>query len=134
MPVHIRGLRELNRAFAIADKEMQAYTRTQFREVAEPIRSEAASLALSGIRNMSRSTAWAGMRTGVVRSLVYVAPAKRGTKRVSRGGNVRMQRPNLADLLAERAMEPALEQHEHDVERRVDEALDRMATKFNGGI
>lgn len=79
---------------------------------------------------MPRSPAWAGMRIGVTRKLVYVAPKKRGVK--TRGGSSR-SRSNLADLLKERAMQPALDRNEGALVGRVDAALDTVANHFNGG-
>jgi alkanesulfonate monooxygenase SsuD/methylene tetrahydromethanopterin reductase-like flavin-dependent oxidoreductase (luciferase family) len=128
--VHVVGLRELQAAFAKAERDSRLYLRAALREVAAPVQREAESLAESQIRRMPRSPAWAGMRIGVTRKLVYVAPKKRGVK--AKGGTGR-SRPNLADLLKERAMEPALDRHEGDLVGRVDAALDRVADHFNGG-
>lgn len=111
--VKVRGLRDLQRAFRVADKVLQVELRDALRDAAEPVRRDAESLARSSIRNIGE--AWPQMRVGVTTRVVYVAPKQR-----SRG----RKRPNLAGLLAGRAMEPALERNRHDVEQRVGRALD----------
>ena len=42
-------------------------------------------------------------------------------------------RPNLADLLETRALVPAGEQHEHQVELEMERLMDRVAAGFNLG-
>jgi hypothetical protein len=69
------------------------------------------------------------MRVGTTRSLVYVAPVKRGV----RGAADRRRRPNLAPLLMDRAMEPALAQNEAEVERAFTRLFDEISDDFNQG-
>jgi hypothetical protein len=113
--IQVKGYRELNAAFSRADSKLKREWQQRRRALGEPTRRAAASKALVTIRKMPRSPAWAEMRVGATRHGVYVAPKKRGPKRGSRS------RRNLAPLLMERAMLPALEQHEtqilHDVDR-----------------
>jgi hypothetical protein len=68
------------------------------------------------------------MRIGVTRTLVYVAPRQRGVR-----GQGPKRRPNLADLMMSRAMEPALERHAGELEANVERMLDRVADQFNHG-
>jgi hypothetical protein len=68
------------------------------------------------------------MRVGVTRNLVYVAPRQKGTR-----GRGPRRRPNLADLLMSRAMEPALERHTGEIEQRFDELLGHVTDNFNRG-
>lgn len=124
----VRGLRELNRTFKHAPKDVQRGIRDEYRTVAEPVRSTAATLAVSEIRRMPRSLPWSEMRTGVTQKLVYVAPKKRGVK--TRGADPR-RRPNLGNLLAERALEPALERNQHRIEEDFDRMLDRLVDKWD---
>ena len=124
--VVLRGQRELLAALAKADKQTRLGVRRELRNVAEPVKRDASALALSTIRRMTVSPKWAGMRIGITRKLVYVAPRQRGTR-----GRTRASRPNLANLLMDRAMQPALERNEHNLEARLGEALDRMANDFN---
>jgi hypothetical protein len=125
--VHISGMREFQAALARADRSSRLGVRRELRDVARPIANDSQQLALSTIAGMSSSPAWARMRIGVTRTLVYVAPRQRGGK----GGPGR--RPNLADLMMSRAMEPALERHRGELEANVELMLDRVAGQFNHG-
>jgi hypothetical protein len=111
-------LRELNRAFRLADKAVHQDLRDALEEAAQPVRSDAQSLATQRIRRIGPT--WARMRVGTAGGVVYVAPVERGAKG---RGNQRFRRPNLADLMMSRAMEPALERNEGRVIARVNEAL-----------
>lgn len=117
--VKVRGLRELNRAFKNVDRDLRKELRDELKDVAEPVRSSAETLAGQSIRNIG--PVWERMRVGVTTKVVYVAPrAKR------HGGS---PRPNLAGLLIDRAMQPALDQHEGDVVNRLERMLDRIGNK-----
>lgn len=116
--VRVRGLRDLQRAFALADAKLTRELRKKLREVAEPIRSDAERLARERITRIG--IPWSQMRVGVTRTLVYVAPRERG--KLSRA-NRQLRRPNLFDLLFGRAMEPALERNEGRVAEGVDQVL-----------
>ena len=124
--VNVTGLRELNRALAKADRQTRKIVTSEFKQVAEPIRADAQSRASGEIRNIGDK--WPRMRTGTTRTSVYVAPRERG--RLSRR-NPALRRPNLAVLLMNRAMQPALEHGRPAIERRVEGALDRIADDFN---
>jgi hypothetical protein len=126
--IKVRGLRELQAAFAHADRESRLGLRHALRDVAEPVRSEAETLATSSIKRLGPK--WGKMRVGITRTLVYVAPRQRGVK--TRGPDPR-RRPNLATLLMDRAMEPALEHHEPELEQAVELMLDEVADGFNHG-
>lgn len=102
--VRVQGLRELQRAFKLADARLARELRTTLRQVAEPVRADAERLAVERIRRVG--VPWSRMRVGVTASSVYVAPRQRDTKIRTR------RRPNLADLLLGRSMEPALEQNQ----------------------
>lgn len=126
MPVVLRGMRELQAAFARADRDTKTFTRKALADVAEPIRGEAEGLATSRIPRIGPR--WGRMRVGVTRTVVYVAPREKGARK-----SVSRRRPRFGTLLMERAMEPALEKHEADVEHRLDQALELMADRFNRG-
>jgi hypothetical protein len=121
--VVVKGFREMNRAFAKADKDLKRDLRKRMREVAEPVRADAERLAGAKIRNMGNGP-WAGMRVGVTQNLVYVAPRQRGTR------NRMMQRSNLGDLLMERAMDPALDAHADEIADRFGDALDDVLDRW----
>ena len=119
--VEVKGLRDLQRAFALAGPLAKKELRVALREVAEPIAADAEALARSNISRIGEP--WSQMRVGVTQTLVYVAPKQRGRR--SRG-NPRLRRPNLFDLLMGRAMEPALERNAGRAEAAVAEALNRV--------
>lgn len=120
--IRITGLRELNAAFARADRKLNRELRSQLKAVAEPVREDAERRAKSEIRRITDR--WARMRTGATRTVVYVAPAQRGTRDPAR------KRPNLAGLLLGRAMEPALQAHETEIQRGLELFLDEIATDW----
>lgn len=128
MTLLVEGLQNVTAAFAAADRETRLGLRRDLRGVAEPIRREAEHLAVAKIRRMPRSPEWALMRTGVTRTVVYVAPRQRGVK--VRGPDPR-RRPEFANLLMDRAMEPALAHNEANVERETEAIFDRVAADFN---
>ena len=98
----------MQRAFRRADKALDGDLKDALTEAAAPVRSDAQRLAASEIRNVNPGDPWAGMRIGIGRSIVYVAPVERGVK--SRGDE-RKRRRNMGNLLMGGAMEPALEQN-----------------------
>lgn len=121
--VNVRGLRELNRAFTLAGKEAVKVKNAALRDVAEPIRMDAQSLAATSIPRIGPR--WSRMRTGVTRVAVYVAPRSRG----ARGGPKR--RPRFADLMEQRAMRPALERNRGQIESRMERAFYGLAGEWN---
>lgn len=121
--IRVEGLRSLERAFRAADKELAGDLRDALQEAAAPVRRDAQALAASEIENINDGDPWASMRTGVGRSIVYVAPVERGVK--TRGRESR-HRPNLGNLLMDRALEPALEENRGEVEHRLGQMLDEV--------
>jgi hypothetical protein len=130
MPIVLRGQHELLASLTHADRALRLGVRRGLRQAAEPVQRSAEELALEKIRRMPRSPKWARMRVGVTRDFVYVAPRQRGAKG---RGHQSARRPNLADLLMDRAMQPALDQHIDEVEARLEELLDRISDEFNHG-
>ncbi len=122
--IKVRGFTELQRALKNADKETRLGIRKVERQVAEPVRVEAQALASREISHIGKE--WAAMRIGITTKLVYVAPKQRRRKGTAR--------PNLAGLLLTKAMEPALDRHREQIERSMEEALDKMAANFNRGV
>ena len=120
--IRVHGLRELNKAFALVDKETKKGLRQELTAVAEPVRVTAETFAQQRISHIGppRARSWARMRTGSTTKAVYVAPKQRTRA---------TKRPKFARLLMERAMEPALERHEHDAVQRVENMLDRVADR-----
>lgn len=125
MPIAVTGLRELNAAFARSDKESRLGVRRVQRDLAEPVKLGAETLAVVRIRNIGMR--WSRMRIGLTRTLIYVAPRQRGIRNGPR------HRPNLAPLLMDRAMEPALEARRPQLEADTERMLERIADEFNKG-
>lgn len=119
--VEVRGLAELQRAFARMSKELSVEIRDELRRVAIPVQQDAANLAASKIKNIGGR--WSRMRVGVSPGSVYVAPQAR-----SHGGS---PRPNLASLLMDDAMLPALEANEEQIVLRLEQMLSNLGD-FNG--
>ena len=119
--VRVSGLRETTRAFRRISKSLDSELVDGLKGAAEVVKTDAESFALGRIRNMPGSPRWAGMRIGVSRAqgVVFMVPSARG-----RGGR---GRSNLANLLMERAMDPAVEKNAGKVIKGVDDLLGRLA-------
>jgi hypothetical protein len=116
--IAVEGLRDLQRAFRVADETLSRELTRTLREVAEPVRTDAERLAVSGIRHITLP--WSQMRIGVTRSSVYIAPKRRGSRFPQN------RRPNFAGLLLHRAMLPALSRNEQQVQEGMEELLDTV--------
>lgn len=121
--VRVRGLTAANRAFARLGPNMKFVLREALSRAADPVAEDAASYAYTRIDNMHLSPRWARMRVGTTLSLVYVAPASR-----RRGGS---PRPNLAGLLMDRSMEPALTRNVPRILTAAEAAISIVAAAFN---
>lgn len=119
--VGVSGLKELHRDLLKMADQIDDDLRDGLREAADPVKEAAQSKALSEITNMPPTPDWAEMRIGVTRAAatVYMVPAHRR----SRGSG----RSNLANLLMERAMDPALEEKAGEVEEGVGRIFDKLA-------
>jgi hypothetical protein len=113
--IHVQGLLELSRAFRRADATLSKELRKDLRDAAEPIRLRAQALAVEEIPRIG--IPWSRMRVGVTQKLVYVVPQQHGTKRQQN------KRPNLVDLLLDRAMNPAFVENIDRVIQAIDEVL-----------
>jgi hypothetical protein len=119
--IAVRGMEDLQRAFRALSRDLGNGVREALEAAGDPVRSAAERLAVQEISRIG--IPWSRMRVGVTRTSVYVAPVQRGVK--SRGRQ-RLRRPNLAPLLLERALDPALEQNRDRVEDEVLETLDDL--------
>lgn len=122
---YVQGLAGLQRALAVSNKAIAGDLRDSLKDAAEPVRVSAETLAVVSIPRIG--VPWSRMRVGVTRRSVYVAPVQRGVKA---RGNARLRRPNLKGLLLDRAMYPALVQHESSIESRVIDMLDDFARRW----
>lgn len=115
----IEGLREVNRALSKVNRQVAKEVRDELKRAAGPVSEEAEALASGRIRNLG--PAWGRMKVGSRSDSVFIAPRSR-----RRGGS---PRPNLGGLLMRRAMIPAARSKRGEVERAVEEALDRLGRK-----
>lgn len=124
--IEIEGFPQLAKALAGTGRDVRTALKEGLSGLAEPLARDAEQFALQDIRRMTLS--WSRMRVGVTRgfSLTYVAPLNRGIK--TRGPDPR-RRPNLANLLRDRAMAPSVEKNARSLivgaERLVDEVTGR---------
>jgi DNA-binding Lrp family transcriptional regulator len=116
--VTIRGLRELQRDLRRANKDIAGELKDALSKVGEPVRVLAESNAASEISHIGPR--WSRMRLGVTTKVVYIAPKSR-----RRGGP---PRANLAALLRDKAMEPALESETGHVVAAIEDMLDTFGT------
>jgi hypothetical protein len=130
--VAVRGLRDVQRGLKDAEKEVRLGFRKELRAVAQPVADDAAIRAASSIRRIGPD--WFKMRVGVTQTSVYVAPRERGVAPRSGARRQTDKRPNLAPLLMDRAMQPALDAHGAQAEKAIEQALDRMCDRFNRGF
>jgi hypothetical protein len=121
----VDGYRDLVRAFAKAERTVNREFRATLREAAEPVRADAEGMAVARIEKVG--VPWSRMKIGVTTRMVYVAPRQRGTRSRSR------RRPNLAGLLLDRAMTPALEQNRAAVVRSVESMLGDVERAWDRG-
>jgi hypothetical protein len=118
--VHVEGLREFQRACKHAQAETKKGLKKTLKEVGEPVRRDAESLAGSKISHITPR--WSKMRTGLTASAVYIVPSAR-----NRGGS---PRPSLKGTLLGRAMIPSLEKNERETEQRFEQWLESIVDQF----
>lgn len=117
----------VNRALQQVSRDIQVGARQEMQAIGELVAHDAETLALSNISGMARSPGWSDMRVGQNNELVYVVPARRGTRTRKR------KRPNLAPLMLRRAMLPAKAHNFVEAQRRFDALVDSVTKEFNGG-
>lgn len=130
MTVVVQGYAETARAFGKINREFPKEVRRRLKLAAEPVRRDVTALAGASIRNLGAGDPWAQTRVGGGTKLVYVAMRQRGRR--SRF-SPRVRRPNLADLLMERAMKPALDRNREKVAGAVDDLMGEMANDWGRG-
>lgn len=121
--IEVEGLADLDRSFGKLGRLVRARFREGMRLAAQPVATLARDKALANISGMQRARTvdWSLMRVGGS-NVVYVAPLQRG--RASRRNPAR-KRPNLADLLIEKSLEPAAEQARPIIEARARQAVEQ---------
>jgi hypothetical protein len=126
--VSVKGLRELNRAFARADKKLKTEKNDALKSAAEPVRQEAELLASVSISRIG--IPWSRMRVGVTQRVVYVAPRERG---VTSRGNERLRRRKFGTRLMEEAMQPALDNNRQQGVEKLDDMLRTVGREWERG-
>lgn len=121
----VRGMREINRAFIQAGARFHKDKEIHLRAAARPVARDAETLAQASIRKIG--VPWSQMRVGSTPVSLYVAPVQRGSRVPMR------KRRNLARLLLNRAMVPALNRNRSKIANQIDELLARMERAFNRG-
>jgi hypothetical protein len=115
----VKGQKELEASFMELRKETLTEMRPALLALAEPVRSDAQTLAGTQITNIGMR--WSRMRIGATVSGVYVAPTSR-----RRGGSPRR---NLAGLLMDDAMQPALDRNQAEIVSKLDEVVNAWSAK-----
>lgn len=118
MTIAIEGLSELQRDLRKYNTDLKKELKTTLAAAAEPIRVRAQSLAAASISHIGPT--WQQMRIGVITSGVYLAPKTRG-----KGGS---KRPNLAGLLMDDAMQPAVDSGADAVMAALEVMLDALGS------
>lgn len=129
--VHIKGLKELGRAFVKMDKALAKEFSGQLAEAGKPVAKRATQYTVSGgggfpaMRGVAaRSSPWADMKVGASRGLgkAWVAPAWNSRKGTIQGQILAMQ------LMFR--MEGALEDESEAVQRLVDKWLEQLGEEW----
>jgi len=116
--IHVKGYREFLRATNHAEKSSKRFVRDNFREVGEVVRIPAAD-DLRDLQPSGKSAA--GLRTIVRARGVNVEQTLR---------KVTGKRLDWGATQMRRILFPNLESHERDIERKLEEKLDRIADHF----
>lgn len=121
--IKVEGQRELMRALARTPALVKREMRGELKQVAEPVRAAAATLAEARIRNIDAN--WARMKVGVTQRYVYVAPAARKT-------GAGTPRKNLAKLWMRRALLPAARSRREQTRQRFEQWIQGLVRR--GGL
>jgi hypothetical protein len=113
--VRVHGLKELNRAFGKASKDLQRELRAGLKEAAEPVAAEARSNAA---RFGARTAA--GIKPGARAGAAFVRQGNRKTTG---------KRPDFGRLQMQTVLLPALAAKEDAVVAEVEKLIDRIADK-----
>lgn len=115
--LRVRGYREFLRATNRAEKESKAFVRDNFKDVGEVVRKPAAK----DLGELSPKSA-AGLRTVVRVRGVTVEQSLR---------KVTGKRPDWGKTQMRKILIPNLEEHEREIEKAMETAIDRIADHFD---
>lgn len=117
--VRVRGYKECARAARRAGKEVNKEVRAAFKEVAEPVRTEAAQrFSLIDARSAAGFVIRVRQKGIAVEQRIKRTTGKRG---------------DYGALQMRRALLPALASNEDDVMKAMDDAIDKVAEIFDRG-
>jgi hypothetical protein len=124
--IRVQGLRQMNAAFQKIDKDTAKRVNAGLKHAAEPVKTDAERLAFVDIKR--GRIPWWGMRIGVTKAFVYVAPKQRNKRR----GDPRFKRPNLAQKLLDAEL-GGLRQNASKVEANVERTMTDLANEWGRG-
>lgn len=120
----VSGLRELIVACDAADKATKKLVRDELRKAAEPVRDSARLKLTKGVaRSPSIARTAAGYRV-IVRRTGIVSVEQKLRKTTGK-------RPDFGALQMREALVPALEENRDDVNREMDDAVERIVERFD---
>ena len=123
--LRVEGLSQLQRHFAIIDKELAGDLRDGLRRAAEPVRTQAEQLTVAKI-GVGRIP-WYQMRVGVTRAGVYMVPKQR-----NRNPNPNRKRRSYRTTVLPRML-AALRANEGRVKSETERVLNRSIDKWGRG-
>lgn len=113
--VHIKGLRELNRALNMINRQAARGFRRELAQAAEPVAATA----------RSKLSVFQGASVGTIGPRAAMA----GVFVTQRARRVTGKRGDFGALQMRRVLVPALHEHADDIVDELDRALDRIAAK-----
>ena len=122
--LRVEGLAQLQRHFAVIDKEIAGELRDGLRKAAEPVESHAERLTLAKI-GLGR-VPWYTMRIGVTRYGVYIVPRQRGSRNPNR------RRRSYRTTVLPRML-AAVRANEGRVRREAEVAINRSIDRWGRG-
>ena len=123
--IQVNQVAFVNRALAQAGRDIQLGARKEIQAIGELVADDAQILGLLLIDNLHKSPGWSDMRVGQNNELVYVVPVRRGVKKGKR------KRPNFAVKMMEKAMLPAKQKNQAEIDRRFSSLVEGVVASFN---
>lgn len=121
----VEGYRDLQKAFAKADKAASRELKSALKDIARPVSERAEALAVQEVENIGDR--WSKTRIGATRSFLYVAPRERGRRSRSLPS---IRRPNLKTKLLDDAYYPALDENEHVIREATRDLLNTIGREW----
>jgi hypothetical protein len=116
--LEVRNAREVRQAFRRLDDDTKKQLQKELRAVAGPVAATARGL-LAPVSQFSAE----GIRPRSSTGIAFVTQTRRRTTG---------EHPEFAGLIMQQALLPALEQHEGEIVRGIQQVFDGIAGRFNG--